>query len=325
MPFSVSHRRFTQKLLDPLIYLYYHILHLQNIHHSSYNFEELTKSNPILNQFVFINKYGTQTIDFANEKAVFELNKAILKQHYQILEWTIPDGYLCPPIPSRADYLYYLKDLMEMENQNSKNLRQIKGLDIGVGANCIYPILASQLFNWKMVGTDIDKIAIESAKKNSSTSEKLQQNIEIRYQPSAANLLEGIIYADEYFDFTMCNPPFHSSEKEATKGTLRKLKNLDKEGNRKENKEDKENLKLNFGGKANELWCNGGEALFIKRMIKQSVDFKNQVNWFTTLVSKSENLKEIYKLLDKLKAEYKTINMEHGNKKTRIVAWKFLK
>ena len=80
---------------------------------------------------------------------------------------------------------------------------------------------------------------------------------------------------------------------------------------------------MNFGGQANELWCNGGEALFIKRMIKQSVAFKSQVGWFTTLVSKKENLAKIYKQLDKLKVTRTTIPMTQGNKQSRIVAWRF--
>ncbi|AFM05459.1 putative SAM-dependent methyltransferase [Bernardetia litoralis DSM 6794] len=289
-------------------------MHPNNIHNSFYNFEKLIASNPALKEFVFINQHKIETIDFANEKAVLELNKSLLAHHHDVKNWNIPDGYLCPPIPSRADYLYYLNDLLEAE----ANKKTIKGLDIGVGANCIYPILASQLFDWKMVGADIDKTAIESAIKNVETSSKLKENIEIRYQESNANIFKGIINENEYFDFTICNPPFHASEKDANSAALRKVKNL-----KSDSKVGEKTIKLNFGGQANELWCNGGEALFIKRMIKQSVEFKNQVNWFTTLVSKGGNLKAIYKQLDKLKAEHKTINMEQGNKKTRFIAWKF--
>jgi 23S rRNA (adenine1618-N6)-methyltransferase len=76
-------------------------------------------------------------------------------------------------------------------------------------------------------------------------------------------------------------------------------------------------------GVSSELWCNGGEVLFIKRMIKESVHFKSQVGWFTTLVSQSEHLPKINKQLDKLKTTHKTIGMTLGNKKTRFVAWKF--
>ncbi|GHC51455.1 23S rRNA (adenine(1618)-N(6))-methyltransferase RlmF [Ulvibacter litoralis] len=291
-------------------------VHPNNLHNDSYNFDALCKTHPALTPFVFVNEYDTQTIDFADSDAVLELNKALLKKHYKVTDWSIPKGYLCPPIPGRADYIHYIADLLA-ENNVSK---PIKGLDIGVGANCIYPILANRIYGWKMVGADCDEAAIASAKKNVHASEGLEKHIDIRQQHINANIFEGIIAEKEYFHFTICNPPFHTSEEAATKGTLRKLKNLHKDDTLKQ---IQENLALNFGGQANELWCNGGEALFIKRMIKQSASFKTQVGWFTTLVSKKENLSKIYKQLDKLKATHQTIKMEQGNKQSRIVAWTF--
>lgn len=291
-------------------------MHSKNLHKDSYNFDELIKSYPNLASFVFVNDHQTKTIDFSSSEAVLQLNKALLKQHYQVSNWDIPTHYLCPPIPGRADYIHYISDLLE-ENNYPKN---IKGLDIGMGANCIYPILGVQIYNWDMVGADIDENAVLSAKNNIKSSDKLKRHIEIRQQYNNANIFEGIISEKEYFDFTMCNPPFHSSKEEASKGTLKKLRNLDKKNQPYQTKKE---IILNFGGQANELWCNGGEALFIKRMIKQSVPFKNQVGWFTTLVSKKENLPKIYKQLDKLKVTRKTINMSQGSKKSRFVAWKF--
>jgi 23S rRNA (adenine1618-N6)-methyltransferase len=166
-----------------------------------------------------------------------------------------------------------------------------------------------------MVGADINEVAIISATKNINATPDLKETIDIRHQIDNANIFKGVIKEDEYYQFTMCNPPFHASEKEANIGTKRKLQNLGLPTN----------SKLNFGGQANELWCNGGEALFIKRMIKQSVDFKTQVEWFTCLVSKKENLRKIYKQLNKLNATYKTIQMNQGNKQSRFVAWKFEK
>jgi len=291
-------------------------LHPNNLHFHSYNFDVLIETNPELAPFVFINTHGTKTIDFAYSNAVLQLNKALLKHHYHITGWNIPPHYLCPPIPGRADYLHYISDLLSEEGITG----DIKGLDIGVGANCIYPILATQIYNWNMVGADIDENAIKSAERNASISEKLKNHIEIRLQKNNANIFEGMIQKGEYYHFTMCNPPFHTSEEDASKGTLRKLRNLQKEDQPYQTKKE---IILNFGGQANELWCNGGEALFIKRMIKQSVAFKDQVGWFTTLVSKKENLKKIYKQLDKLKVTRKTVNMSQGNKKSRFVAWKF--
>lgn len=284
-------------------------MHPKNIHNTSYNFDVLIKAHPILAKFCFTNKYATQTIDFSNQQAVLHLNKALLKHHYQIPEWNIPEGYLCPPIPGRADYIHYIADLLAIKNKNNT----IKGLDIGVGANCIYPILGHQIYQWNMVGADNNLIAINAAKQNSTATPALRKAITIRKQPDNAHIFKNIIQENDFFNFTMCNPPFHKSEKEATKGTIRKLKNL------------KINPKhsLNFGGQANELWCNGGEALFIKRMIKESVLFKKQVAWFTCLVAKKEHLPKLYKQLDKLNASYKTVAMNQGNKQSRFIAWTF--
>ena len=80
----------------------------------------------------------------------------------------------------------------------------------------------------------------------------------------------------------------------------------------------------NFGGKENELWCEGGEVEFIKLMIRESVDFQKNCTWFTTLVSKRESITPIYKELEKVSPKsIKSIKMHQGNKKTRVIAWKF--
>ncbi|TYA58978.1 23S rRNA (adenine(1618)-N(6))-methyltransferase RlmF [Formosa maritima] len=284
-------------------------MHPRNIHRKGYNFDELVENHQPLKRFVFTNEYKNKTIDFNKPDAVFHLNKALLKTYYQITDWRIPKGYLCSPIPGRADYIHQIADLLEVQNSKS----QILGLDVGVGANCIYPILGTQIYGWRMVGTDIKLESINAAKYNVSLTKKLKDTIGIRHQQNPAHIFEGIIKPNEYYNFTMCNPPFHKSKEDALKGTKLKLKNLKKDGP----------TTLNFGGQANELWCNGGEVLFIKRMIKQSVEFKNQVDWFTTLVSNKENLSKFQKHLDKLNASYKIIDMSQGNKKSRILAWNF--
>lgn len=284
-------------------------MHPNNIHNKPYDFTTLINAHDALETFVFINTFGNSTIDFSDQKAVLELNRAILKHHYGLKDWSIPKGYLCPPIPGRVDYIHHLADVLAKEGVTTT----IKGLDIGMGANCIYPILGAQVYDWHMVGADIDEKAVISAKKSIEINQHLGGTIEIRHQTNNANIFEGIIKNEEYFDFTMCNPPFHASQEEASKGTLRKLKNLG----------ISENIELNFGGQANELWCNGGEALFLKRMIKQSVAFAEQVGFFTSLVSKKEHLPKLEKQLNKLKATHTTIAMEQGNKKSRFIVWKF--
>lgn len=290
-------------------------MHPRNIHSSPYDFDKLTVKHSELKQFVTVNKNGEFTINFADPNAVFHLNKSLLLTHYDLDDYTIPTNYLCPPIPGRADYIHHIADLLPESNEDTKD---ISGLDIGVGANSIYPILGAQLYGWKMVGADIDKVAVAAAKANIAKTKSLQEKIEIRHQENNANIFDGIIKPSEYFDFTLCNPPFYASEKDALRATLRKVSNLNSDNNISE-----KNPVRNFGGQANELWVNGGEALFIKRMIKQSVDFKSQVGFFSTLVSRKENLNKLYKLLDKRGATHQTLKMAQGNKVSHLLIWRF--
>ncbi len=82
---------------------------------------------------------------------------------------------------------------------------------------------------------------------------------------------------------------------------------------------------LNFGGRNNELWCDGGEKRFIRDMILQSKEMPTSCFWFSTLISKQYNLKSVYRVLKRVQAvDVKTIPMGQGNKISRIVAWTFL-
>ena len=293
-------------------------LHPRNFHNDRYDFSTLIKSQNDLKEFVKPNKYGDLSIDFANSNAVIALNKALLSHFYGIKNWEIPKGYLCPPIPGRADYIHHIADLLASCNDEKvPRGKTIKGLDVGIGANCIYPIIGVSVYGWKFLGSDIEKVSIQSVQNIINSNEILKENIIVKQQENSSNIFVNIINKDEKYDFTLCNPPFHKSLDEALAGNKRKVQNLTKQKNTKS--------ALNFGGKNNELWCEGGEIAFIKNMIKESLKFSKNCLWFTTLVSKKENLPFIYKSLKDIKAvEVKTIEMAHGQKISRIVAWTFL-
>lgn len=293
-------------------------LHARNRHRLRYNFKELIQCCPELLKFVSLNKYNNESIDFSNPEAVKTLNKALLKHFYHISDWDIPPNYLCPPIPGRADYIHYLADLLSSSNEGVLlKGKLIKILDIGIGANCVYPILGNREYGWSFVGSDIDPIAIKSAKQIILSNSFLIEFIECRLQRSPSAIFRNIIQADEVFDMTMCNPPFHPSLLAAQTGTERKWKNL---GIKKENKNS-----LNFGGRNTELWCEGGEEAFVIKMVEQSAKLPEKCFWFSTLVSQKSSLAGIYKALEKANAsEVKTIGMAQGQKVSRIVAWTFL-
>lgn len=293
-------------------------LHPRNKHRFRYDFPALMKTLPELQGFVKINPYGDQSIAFEDPAAVKMLNKALLKYFYNISHWDIPEGYLCPPIPGRADYVHYLADLLAESNGGDIPFgRSIKGLDIGVGANCVYPIIGNREYGWTFVGSEVDQIAIKTARAIVSANAAIQDAIVCRQQHHSGRIFEGILKAGEYFDFTMCNPPFHASAEEALSGTQRKLQNLGKHTGKR--------VTLNFGGRGNELWYEGGEVGFIRRMIDDSRKIRSQCFWFTTLVSKSSNLPFIFRALEKAGVyEVKQVEMAQGQKISRFVAWTFL-
>ncbi|MBC7642599.1 MAG: 23S rRNA (adenine(1618)-N(6))-methyltransferase RlmF [Flavobacterium sp.] len=293
-------------------------LHPRNKHRLGYDFEKLIETNSELNQYVFINEHQTQTIDFSNPDAVKSLNNSILIMDYDIQNWNLPQDYLCPPIPGRVDYIHYIADLLATKNNNViPEGENVVGLDIGIGSNCIYPILGNSVYDWSFVGTDIDENAIQNCKIIIEQNSKLIDAISLQLQVEPRFIFKNIILPEDKFAFTICNPPFHNSAVEATKATIRKVNNL-------ENTRTK-NPVLNFGGQNAELWCEGGEIGFITQMIYESAKYPLQVLWFTTLVSKKENLPNIYKTLSKVQAvEVKTIEMSQGQKNSRVVAWKFL-
>ncbi len=293
-------------------------LHPRNQHRFRYDFEQLMLCCPELKAFVSQNKYNNLSINFSDPKAVKTLNKALLKQFYGILNWDIPPNYLCPPIPGRADYIQYMADLLSACNNGILPPgKSIRILDIGVGANCVYPIIGNREYGWHFVGSDIDSIAIQSANRIISSNNSLKDTIECRLQTASSAILKNMIRSSEVFDLSICNPPFHASLAEANAGTERKWKNL--------NLKKTSKITLNFGGQNNELWCEGGEEAFVKKMIEESAQFPSQCFWFSTLISKKSNLPGVYRALMKAKAlDIKTIDMAQGQKRSRIVAWTFL-
>ncbi len=299
-------------------------LHPRNLHRDRYNFPALISTSPGLKPFVSENRFGDLSIDFANPDAVKMLNRALLHHFYQIDYWDIPSGYLVPPIPGRADYIHYIADLLsESNNGIIPKGKKITGLDIGTGASCIYPIIGVCTYKWNFTAIDIDPVSIKVAKLIVETNAKISGKIKFRLQRSPQNIFKNILKPNDRFDFTICNPPFHESPEAATFSAGTKLKNLAGKKVNKTNRDKK--TTLNFGGQNRELWCPGGELAFIKTMIAESSENPLNCFWYSTLVSKKENLPIIHTTLRNVKAfDIRTINMTQGNKISRIVAWTFL-
>lgn len=294
------------------------LLHPRNRHQGRYDFAALIAVEPRLKTFVIINPYGKQSIDFANPAAVRVFNAALLKQLYDIKDWRIPEGYLCPPVPGRADYIHGLADLLAIDAKGEiPRGTGFTVLDVGTGANCIYPLLGQHDYGWRFIASDIDAQALASAQQT-LVANALDKVIDLRLQADKSAFLKGVLRADERIVCTLCNPPFHSSAAEASSGSERKWRNLGKQD------PQRKLPALNFGGKSNELWCKGGELTFVRNMIKESKDYAEQVLWFTTLVSKSAHIRLLQRVLKQVGAvDVQVCSMAQGQKQSRFLAWTF--
>lgn len=291
-----------------------HSLHPRNRHRGRYDFPALIASHPPLAACVAVNQYGDESVDFADPAAVRTLNQALLKHFYQIEQWTIPDGFLCPPVPGRADYIHHLADLLAEDNQG-RLPQDLTVLDIGCGANCIYPLIGYREYGWRFTGSEVNEEAMRAANAIIAANPGLNRGIRLRRQKDPQAIFQGTIHKNEQYHAVICNPPFHASASEARQGSQRKVRNLGLD----------KNAPLNFGGQQDELWCEGGEKAFISRMITESITFARQCVWFTSLVSRKENLPELWRALEEAGAVVvRTVNMAQGQKQSRFIAWSFM-
>lgn len=291
-------------------------MHPKNRYQGQHDFAELAKFVPDLAKHFVVTPDDRASLDFTQPEAVRLLNKALLLRDYGLKHWDIPQDNLCPGVPGRLDYIHVIADLLARTQVQGKGQKKrgTVGLDVGTGASLIYPILGVKEYGWRFVGTDIDETSLKVAGAIAKFNTNLTSAIRLRKQPDPGSIFRNVIHEGEYYDFTICNPPFFESPEEAGNAARRKWAKLGKT----------DSPTLNFGGRPNELWTPGGEPDFLRRMIRESVDFGKQVGWFTTLVSKKGYLGIAEAAFGKLGlTDFEVVNIGQGGKKRRILAWRF--
>ena len=289
-----------------------YLLHPRNRYQGQYNLAALCQRVPALKKWIRITPSGEDSLDFSAPEAVRLLNQALLQDYYQ-LNWQLDEGFLSPAVPGRADVIHYLADLLAIDN-HGQIPQEINALDIGCGANCIYPLIGYAEYGWRFTGSDISTAAIKSAQAIINSNQGLSRSIRVRHQADANKLFNKIIHKNEYYHVTLCNPPFHASLDAATTGTVRKNRNLNL----------KNETTLNFSGQEHELCSPGGELGFVSRMITESEQFSEQVGWFSCLISRQRNLPQLAQLLRKQPIEQQQVlAMGQGNKQSRLLVWSY--
>lgn len=330
--------------------------HPRNSFKGSYDMDQLCNAFPPLSKYIIRPDHDNNsknkeqrllrpTIKFADPEAVRALNTALLVSHYGILPSysdILPRDALVPPVPGRADYVHHIADILAESSKacNTPNDHSIQGFDVGTGASAIYPLIANSVYGWKMIGSDVNPPSIKSAadivKDNS-----LQEVVDVRLQSSNGKIFDSVWRLNEEFDFTMCNPPFypsleafHAENSRKVRGLAKSVANRGRKGSSSKSKESKIIGKVtsnNFGGTSSELWCDGGEVTFVKRMIDESKRYKDRCLWFTSLVSRKENLAKIEQYLRmknsrqrlNVVAQTHKVSMGAGAKSTSIIMWTY--
>lgn len=137
----------------------------------------------------------------------------------------------------------------------------MKGLDIGCGASCIYPLLAAKYKNWKMIGVDVDDKCIEIAREN-ILKNQLQDKVTV-IKNTEDNIITNVInhLDSDKISFSMCNPPFFDVNQNVQNRTgKRKRPNSASTGSK------------------TDLSTDGGEVRFITKIIEESCVLRNKIS-----------------------------------------------
>ena len=285
------------------------------------DFVALAATHPRLLPYLVETKDGRRTIDFASWDATVELNRALLDTFYGVKHWDVPRGHLCPPAANRANYVHWIEDLLELSRPASASASAagpaVVGLDVGVGASCVYPLIGASLNGWRFVGIDVTDVAVASARANAEANVAIRHLIEIRdartfslrRRDSArdGSVILPAIEEDERFAFCMCNPPFFDLDRSASERR-------------------RPNRASDFGGSDAETACPGGERAFTARVFEDSLLLRDRVHWYTTMCGKKETVKHLRRALASREARVaavRTTVFRQGKTARWGVAWSF--
>ncbi|XP_039172694.1 U6 small nuclear RNA (adenine-(43)-N(6))-methyltransferase isoform X2 [Eucalyptus grandis] len=317
------------------------------------DFALLASLYPSFNPFVSYGRDARPRIDWTDFNATRELTRVLLL-HDHGLHWWIPDGQLCPTVPNRSNYIHWIEDLLSSEiipkiNNNADNIR---GFDIGTGANCIYPLLGASLLGWSFVGTDMMDVALEWAERNVKTNPQISDLIEIR---KVNTCMDAVLGEDSSKEDLQCygsktNPSNSIGSESAPVPSSRRddaveensysgppiLFGVVRDGETfdfcmcnppffESMEEAGLNPKTSCGGTPQEMVCPGGEKAFITRIIEDSVRLKQSFRWYTSMVGRKSNLKSlIAKLREVGVTIVKTTEFVQGQTCRWGIAWSFV-
>jgi len=259
------------------------------------DFRALAEAVPAFAEFVVERRDGRATVDFGNAAAVRSLTCAILQTRFS-LTMELPPDVLVPTVGCRANYIRALADLLGA----ASGQRRLRGLDIGTGASCIYPLLGARMMGWRFVATDCCERSLALARHNVELN-GLAADIELRKAPDAAHIFAGVVRPDDRFDFSMCNPPFFGDTNEAC-----------------------QNPKQACTAAAHEAVTPGGEQTFVGQMARESAAMPYTCRWWTSMLGRKASIKPIRALLKTMRVPLvRVCELVQGRTTRWVICWSF--
>jgi 23S rRNA A1618 N6-methylase RlmF len=230
--------------------------------------------------------------------ALLALTTALLKRDFGV-EFALPPGHLCPPLPQRLNYLLWVADLLECPAR----CERLRGVDVGTGASAIFALLGRAFLGWRVLATEVDGESVAAARELVARN-GMEAAIEVRQVPERRMLLRGVLREEDgAFDFVVCNPPFFASLSEAGRNAARGTE-----------------------ATASELACEGGEEAFVGQMVRESAspELRDRVRWFTSMLGKKASLSPLRAALAAAGAtRVLDTSMRQGAQTRWALAWTF--
>ncbi|XP_060929085.1 RNA N6-adenosine-methyltransferase mettl16 [Limanda limanda] len=233
------------------------------------DFSYLASKYPDFQQHVHTSLTGRPVVNFKEPEAVRALTCTLLKEDFG-LTIEIPLERLIPTVPLRLNYIHWVEDLIDGQKQPRR------GIDIGTGASCIYPLLGATMNGWYFLATEVDDICFDYATKNVEQN-NMSDLIKVVKVPQKTLLMDALKEETEIiYDFCMCNPPFFANQLEA-------------QGVNSRNSRRPPPSSVNTGG-VTEIMAEGGELEFVKRIIHDSLQLKKRLRWYSCMLGKKCSL-----------------------------------
>ncbi|SPO01473.1 uncharacterized protein DNG_04146 [Cephalotrichum gorgonifer] len=278
--------------------------YFHNLYRTEIDFRQLALEDP---SFAKLLKQGH--LDFNDPSSVVQLTRTLLKVDYG-LEIELPPDRLCPPVPNRHNYILWLKGLMDSTSDEDPGKSRVRGIDVGTGSSCIYPLLGCTQRAWEFIATDIDETNLEYAKRNIALN-NLEDRIRLVPRTSSDTLIPLDDLEDaRTADFVMTNPPFYESADE-----------LDALARKK----SRPPLTACTGAPV-EMVTAGGEVGFARRLVAESRRLRGRVRWYSTMLGKFSSVETVVEMVrgEAGVENYAVTEFIQGAKTRRwAVAWSF--